>query len=129
MIQLFLQPRFYDAIRLGKKTVEGRLGKVEYLSIQKGHKIIFSKNKEPVPALLCNVHRVNHYATFAEMLAKEGLKNVLPGTPTIEEGMKIYRKFYSEAEENHYGVAAIHITVTQVVTDKKSFEQLKGKRT
>lgn len=43
------------------------------------------------------------------MLEVEGLAKVLPGVETIEEGVQIYRKFYSEEKERSNGVLAIQV--------------------
>jgi len=43
------------------------------------------------------------------MLKKEGIENVLPGVKNIEEGVQIYRQFYSEEREKKYGVVAIEV--------------------
>lgn len=46
----------------------------------------------------------NIYKTFHEFLVKE-LENALPGI--VEEGVQIYRKYYTEEMENNIGVCAI----------------------
>jgi ASC-1-like (ASCH) protein len=43
------------------------------------------------------------------MLEREGTKNVLPDKNSIEEAIKIYRKFYKKSEEKEFGVLAIKI--------------------
>ena len=43
------------------------------------------------------------------MLEREGIERVLPGVHNIEEGVRIYRQFYTEEEEKNYGVVAIEI--------------------
>ncbi|CAK9184860.1 unnamed protein product [Ilex paraguariensis] len=44
------------------------------------------------------------------MLQAESLAKVLPGVETVEEGVKIYRKFYSLEKEKSNGVLAICVT-------------------
>lgn len=43
------------------------------------------------------------------MLEVESLKEVLPGVDTAEEGIQVYRKFYSEEKERSNGVLAISV--------------------
>uniref|UniRef100_A0A1D1Z4C7 Homeobox protein SIX5 n=1 Tax=Anthurium amnicola TaxID=1678845 RepID=A0A1D1Z4C7_9ARAE len=44
------------------------------------------------------------------MLEAETLTNVLPGVKTIEEGVRIYRNFYTEEREKSNGVLAISLS-------------------
>ncbi|KAI8537436.1 hypothetical protein RHMOL_Rhmol09G0023600 [Rhododendron molle] len=60
--------------------------------------------------LVLQVQDVRRYASFSEMLEAESLTKVLPGVQTIEEGVQIYRKFYSEEKEKLNGVLAIGVT-------------------
>lgn len=43
------------------------------------------------------------------MLEAESLKEVLPGVDTTEEGVQVYRRFYSEEKERSNGVLAISV--------------------
>ncbi|KAG5530674.1 hypothetical protein RHGRI_025590 [Rhododendron griersonianum] len=69
-----------------------------------GALILFNK------CLVLQVQDVRRYASFLEMLEAESLTKVLPGVQTIEEGVQIYRKFYSEEKEKLNGVLAIGVT-------------------
>jgi hypothetical protein len=44
------------------------------------------------------------------MLQAEIISNVLPDISSIEEGVKVYRKFYTEEREKSYGVLAISVS-------------------
>ncbi|XP_041993922.1 uncharacterized protein LOC121744447 [Salvia splendens] len=46
------------------------------------------------------------------MLEVENLENILPGVSSIEEGVQIYRNFYSEEKERSNGVLAICVQVS-----------------
>ena len=43
------------------------------------------------------------------MLENEGLKYVLPDIKTIEQGIAVYRKFYSIEQEKEFWVIAIEM--------------------
>ncbi len=76
------------AIASGKKIYEGK--------VNNPRKIVILKNESDY---------VNN-----DMLEKEGLKNMLPQAKSIEEGVKIYRKFPTFAEkENKFGAYAIEV--------------------
>jgi len=98
-----LQEEYLKAIAGGKKRIEGRLYDEKRQRIRPGDEVIFENR------LMCVVKDVRVYSSFREMLEKEGLENVLPGVGSIEEGVKVYRRFYSEEKEKKYGVAAIEI--------------------
>ncbi|NJE05541.1 ASCH domain-containing protein [Thermococcus sp. M36] len=98
-----LQEEYLKAIAEGRKKVEGRLYDEKRQRIRPGDTIIF-ENK-----LMCVVKDIRVYSSFSEMLGKEGLENVLPGVESIEEGVRVYRRFYSEEKEKKYGVAAIEV--------------------
>ncbi|WP_297437292.1 ASCH domain-containing protein [Thermococcus sp.] len=98
-----LQEEYLRAIAEGKKRVEGRLYDERRQGIRPGDTIIFENR------LMCVVKDVRVYSSFREMLEKEGLENVLPGVESIEEGVRVYRRFYSEEKERKYSVAAIEV--------------------
>ncbi|XP_028111717.1 uncharacterized protein LOC114310016 isoform X4 [Camellia sinensis] len=88
----------------GVKTVEGRCAVGDYNRIVSGALILLNK------CLVLQVQDVCRYASFSEMLEAESLTKVLPGVKAIEEGVEIYRKFYSEEKERSNGVLAICVT-------------------
>nr|WP_206206092.1 ASCH domain-containing protein [Thermococcus sp. JdF3] len=98
-----LQEEYLKAIAEGRKRIEGRLYDEKRQGIRPGDEIIF-ENK-----LVCVVKDVRVYSSFREMLEKEGIENVLPGVGSVEDGVKVYRRFYSEEKERKYGVAAIEV--------------------
>ncbi len=98
-----LQEEYLKAIAEGRKKVEGRLYDEKRQGIRPGDTIIFENR------LMCVVKDVRVYSSFREMLEREVLENVLPGVESIEEGIKVYRRFYSEEKERKYGVAAIEV--------------------
>ncbi len=98
-----LREGYLRAIAEGRKKVEGRLYDEKRQAIRPGDTVIFENR------LMCVVKDVRTYPSFREMLEREGLENVLPGVKDIEEGVKVYRRFYSEEREKKYGVAAIEV--------------------
>lgn len=71
--------------------------------IELGSSILINK------CLVLQVQDVHHYHSFPEMLEAESLKEVLPGVDTTEEGVQVYRRFYSEEKERSNGVLAISV--------------------
>ena len=81
-----IQYEYLQAIKSGNKTVEGRLGNATAQRIKENDIINFQCG-----ALIekCRVTKIRKYKTFAAMLEKEGLQNMLPGCDSIENGVKI----------------------------------------
>ncbi|KAM7465124.1 hypothetical protein LguiB_012686 [Lonicera macranthoides] len=101
---LHVQEPFFSQLKDGLKTIEGRCAIGDYNRIGSGALILFNK------CLVLQVEDVHRYASFSEMLEAESLTKVLPGVETIEEGVQVYRKFYSEEKERLNGVVAICVT-------------------
>ncbi|KAL5848313.1 hypothetical protein ACOSQ4_006326 [Xanthoceras sorbifolium] len=97
-----LEP-FFTQLKDGLKTVEGRCAVGDYNRIGSGALILFNK------CLVLEVQDVHRYASFSEMLNAESLAKVLPGIKTIDEGVQVYRKFYTEEKEKSNGVLAISV--------------------
>ncbi|GJP30080.1 hypothetical protein CLOM_g22296 [Closterium sp. NIES-68] len=91
--QLHVQAEYLEQLAEGEKTVEGRCNLPPYSSIIAGD-------------LLTSVRA---YPSFHHMLASQGLPAVLPGVKTLEEGVAVYRRFYSEEKEQRAGVLAIRV--------------------
>ncbi|PSS24056.1 Zinc finger protein like [Actinidia chinensis var. chinensis] len=102
--ELHVQEPFFTQLKDGLKTVEGRCAVGNYNRIASGSLILFNK------CLVLQVQDVHRYASFSEMFGAGSLTKVLPGVETIEEGVQIYRKFYSEEKERSNGVLAIVVT-------------------
>lgn len=130
MLYLDVQETYFHSIELGLKKVEGRLGKEKYLALKPKDKIFLtmSRHKEgiinqtyqrsPEQGLICEVVKISRYSSFKEMLEHETLARVLPNETSIERGVAIYRQFYSEYEENIYGVAAITLEPVTKINQK-----------
>ncbi|XP_052490185.1 uncharacterized protein LOC105791008 isoform X2 [Gossypium raimondii] len=99
--ELHVQEPFFTQLKDGIKAVEGRCAVGDYNRIATGALILFNK------CLVLEVQDVHYYASFFEMLEAESLAKVLPGVKTIDEGVQVYRKFYTEEKEKTNGVAAI----------------------
>ncbi|KAK6914524.1 ASCH domain [Dillenia turbinata] len=102
-VEFHVQEPFFSMLKDGVKTVEGRCAVGKYSRISSGASILFNK------CLVLCVQDVHWYASFSEMLKAESLAKVLPGVKTVEEGVQIYWKFYTEEQERSKGVLAISV--------------------
>lgn len=102
-----IMKKYFDYIRSGRKTVEGRINSGMFLRIKQGEHIIFFNQSDKVT---CLVTKINSYDSFAEMLTKEGVTSCLPDVTSLGAGIQIYEKIPGYKEKAaQYGVLAIHI--------------------
>ncbi|ESR56195.1 hypothetical protein CICLE_v10021666mg [Citrus x clementina] len=102
--ELHVQEPYFTQLKDGLKTVEGRCAVGDYNRIGSGSLILCNK------CLVLKVQDVHGYLSFSEMLQAESLAKVLPGIKTIDEGVQVYRRFYTEEKEKTNGVVAICVT-------------------
>ena len=104
IISINVQEPYHSFIMNGKKTVEGRLNKGKFASIQIGDVLEMEPEK-----IQFDVTGKNIYSSFREMIEKEGVENVIPDKSSIDEAVNVYYKFYTKEQEKEFGIAAIKI--------------------
>ncbi|XP_015583632.1 uncharacterized protein LOC8284754 isoform X2 [Ricinus communis] len=102
--ELHVQEPFFSLLKDGLKTIEGRCADDNYSRIEPGALLLINKS------VVLEVKDVRRYPSFLKMLEAESLSKVLPGVKTIEEGVEVYRKFYTEEKEMSNGVLAICVS-------------------
>ena len=100
---------WFEHIVAGSKTVEGRLFKGTFSQLSPG--AVLTINGQDERRVVAKVLDVVRYGSFNAYLTGEGLGTTLPGVLTVEEGVDIYRQFYSEEQERTHGVVAVRIQV------------------
>ncbi|MEA3450111.1 MAG: ASCH domain-containing protein [Patescibacteria group bacterium] len=103
-ISINIQEPYYSFILEGQKTVEGRLNKGKFTSIQKDDILVLAPEDIEFEVIEKNI-----YNSFREMIESEGVENVIPDKTGIEEATNIYYKFYTKEQEKQFGVVAIKI--------------------
>jgi len=119
---LNLNDRPFNAIRVGRKTIEGRVAdparkenKDFYESMRKEDFIIFI-NILTAEKIRCKIKKVRHYNSFRKMLETEDAKKVLSSNSSIEEGIRTYESFQGYKENvKTFGVYAIEIEFLNVL--------------
>ena len=111
MLNLSLQQKYFDAIKSGLKTAEGRPNSSKFKDLHPGDTISFTcvTTNE---VIVCTVQVITLYQNFYEMLQAQGVHNMLPGVATIEDGIAVYENFpgYKERVKSD-GVIAIALEV------------------
>lgn len=115
-----LNEPWFSAISDGRKKIEGRINKKWIAELHELDMIRFERvappgevvNSDETPRnVTVIVRKLKKYKSFTELFDENGLENVLPGKTTYEEGISVYRKWYSAEEEKEKGVIGIFIDV------------------
>ena len=106
-IRITIKEPWFSYIKAGKKTIEGRINKGLFRQLQPGKNVIFTNGYDQVKVKIIGK---NEYSSFEEMLKKESLGSVLPNIKSIQEGVNIYRQYFTEDVEKQYGVVALKLS-------------------
>ena len=111
-----IQEPWFSLIQNNVKVVEGRLNKGDFAKFKKGDVIQWTNDMNGRKRyIFTNIIDIKKYKTFEEMLQIENLHKVLPvpgiGINNIDDGVKVYRQWYTPELEQQFGVIAIHIRV------------------
>ncbi|MDX2346517.1 MAG: hypothetical protein QNK11_06585 [Legionella sp.] len=100
-------PLYFQQIRAGLKTVEGRIAKEKFCALREGQVLEFLSEND---SLFTRVLELKQFPTFKDMLEHYGLKTCLPDIDCLEEGVKIYHSFPNyKQNESKFGVIGIKI--------------------
>ena len=106
---------WFGHLQRGAKDVEGRLDRGTFAGLKKGQRLIVSGDGGSFAARVVDVRR---YGSFRDYLVFEGLRRTLPGVSTVAEGVRVYRKFYTAAQEREHGVVAVQVQ-TEAVSGRR----------
>lgn len=113
MLQEHLSEPWFSLISLGIKQVEGRLNKGRFNALEVGD-IIEWNNSDFLPRKCrTRIIRKSHYTDFITYLHTEGLERTLPAIPSINHGLSVYYKYFSQDEERQYGIVAFELELLQ----------------
>jgi ASC-1-like (ASCH) protein len=112
-----LNEPWFSFVRSGKKIAEGRLNKTWVKSLNPYDMIEFTKVPEKRDAIEKQekievlVTCIKPYNKFIDLFDDVGLDKVLPGKKTYDQGVAVYRQWYSEDKEKELGVKGIFLKV------------------
>lgn len=107
-----LSEPWFSLIKLGLKKYEGRLNKGDFAKMKKNDVLEFSNNDFGfIRTVRCKIKSVKIYDTFRLFLEDKTLQKCLPGIDTIDNGVKIYYKYYNKHDENTYKIISIRMKV------------------
>jgi ASC-1-like (ASCH) protein len=94
---------------MGIKTVEGRLNKGDFADMNIGDCICFVNNDFGFQRTFQKeIKHISYYDSFQSYLETETLEKCLPapGIHTIEDGLNVYYRYYTQADEQAYKIKA-----------------------
>lgn len=106
---------WFTLIQRRIKGVEGRLNKGNFAKLNVGDEVTWTKNlkqkdgTEKKYAVKTEILKITKYNNFEDMLKAETLKRTLPGIPSVNCGVEVYRQFYKQEDEEKYGVLGIQL--------------------
>jgi ASC-1-like (ASCH) protein len=114
MQEIGIESTLVEAIRIGDKTIEARLGKPRFLRIQEDDRFSIREDfwyegkvlESLSHAATVKVTQILYFETFKEMLEALDFQAAIPTAKTVEKALKVYRGFYTPEEEREYGVVA-----------------------
>lgn len=102
------QEQYIEQIRVGKKTIEGRVDEPKWKDIKEGDRLEIVGFVDPTVKVVCEVLRRTHYESFEDMLNQETVEACLPGFEG--DAIALYRSFPNYAEkEKMYGALALQV--------------------
>ncbi len=106
-MKIHLQDKYFEAIKEGTKTIEGRLAKQKYRDLHVGDTVTFHNDlgEETVK----RIKAIHIYRTFEEAFSEVDFRDALPGVDNIRESVLIYSKFYTLPEQEEYNILFISI--------------------
>lgn len=101
---------WFSLIKLGIKSVEGRLNKGDFKDLRINDIIIWTNNDLGFyQEFKTKIIGKKNYDTFENYLLNEGLDKCLPGIKNIEDGLKVYFKYYTKQQEKEFGILALEL--------------------
>jgi ASC-1-like (ASCH) protein len=107
--KISIDSRWYDQIKLKRKTVEGRLNKGQFKEL-KQNDIVYWVTKDQ-PPLKTIIKRITVYKSFMRYIVNEGLRHTLPSVTRLRDGLEVYYTYYTKEQEQEFGVLAIEVEV------------------
>lgn len=98
-----LQEEFFELVKNGKKTVEGRLNKEKWVLLMVGDTLKMNCKEKTITKKVCKIMK---YKTL-ELFFDAHLNEALPGK-SKEEAFKIYHDMFKGDEQN-YDVLALSL--------------------
>lgn len=106
-----LTKELLESVINGKKAIESRLFDEKRKMINLGDEIVFSENDNPDNNIRVSVVGLLHYRSFRDLFADHN--PALFGGESKEQLLSQIKQFYSDEDEQKYGVLGIRLSLTR----------------
>ena len=106
-----LSEPWFSLVMLGIKTAEGRLNKGDFAKMNVGDTITFFNDDFNHREFTITITNITRFRSFETYLRKETLKRCLPSIKSLKDGLSVYYKYFTKAQEQQYGIVCVHMSV------------------
>ena len=104
-----LSEPWFTLVKIGIKTVEGRLNKGRFANMNIGDIFVFTNNEFIFERKFkIRIKNISYHKDFQTYLETETLEKCLPGIDTVDDGLHIYYTYYTQIDESKYTIKAFH---------------------
>ncbi len=115
MQEIGVESSVLQEILSGAKTVEGRLSKPRFLQLRVGDTLRLREDIWKDGAIqqsvsdrgLIKITQILYFESFEDMLTSLDYTSVIPSATSTKKAIEVYRQFYSQKDEQEYGVLAL----------------------
>lgn len=112
-----MKRQYIHSIRNGEKTVEGRIAERAVLKYAVGDQVEFYYFTNSSDRVRCQIHKIEKFNSFKEMLVATGFKACVPQCENLQEAIEAYDRIPKYKEKARVsGVFAIHLTVLKEIS-------------
>jgi len=111
MFDCHLDEDVFEVIKKGIKNVEVRVNDEKRRRMKIGDEIVFLKRPLEQEKIRIKIIDLKTYANFNELVKHYNIERLYLNTFTKEEFVKLLGRFYSEEEQEKFGVVAIEFEV------------------
>lgn len=106
-MKVHLHPDVFEIVKKGKKDVEVRVNDEKRRKLNVGDTIIFLKRPLEDESIIKTVKSLEYYDNFKELVEHYEMERIYLEGYTKEMYLKEMARFYTEEEQDKYGVVAI----------------------
>lgn len=104
----YVSEPWFSLIAVGQKTVEGRLHRNDWYTMEEGDLIQWNNSDLKLQRSVQTVIvKKETYNTVEQYLEHQGLLSTVPSVVQIQDAVSIYRSFWTTEDEHRYGVVAL----------------------
>ena len=104
---IHLDDDIFEIVENGSKNIEVRLNDEKRRKLKIGDKLIFLKRPDDIEKIEAIVIDLKYYKNFKELVYNNDIENLYLKTYTKKEFLNLLKRFYTDEEQEKYGVVAI----------------------